>query len=432
MKTRLLIGIALVLKLTYTSAQWTQKASLPSVARSKSSSFIIGTKLYLIGGMDNAENALNDFWEYDMTTDTWLQKPNFPGAARFAAVAFSIGNKGYYGTGDSGASTLFEDMWEYDPLTGIWTQKASIPDPYGELKRHDAISFTIGNKAYIGLGLGFSAGGANTPGGPIPFYDLYEFDPALNSWNQKADIPGYTARTMAIAVSINNKGYIGLGWNGNQTTNYRSMFEYDPVSDQWLVIANFPSYFSVDAGAFALNSKLYLVGGVKLSPLSLSSQFYQYDPLFDTWAVLPNFNGGSISAQFAVSDGTRAFVGTGFTGSLNGRNDLWEVGSIVAPPTNTTSNPPSTPTINTTGIGQYGDQPAQVVQVYPNPASTKITVNASQKILNVQIFDVAGSLVQTETNEFRYISVVNLSAGMYTIKINYTNGTGTARKFIKN
>src|SRR5690606_23222705 len=82
-----------------------------------------------------------------------------------------IGNKGYLGTGND-ANGNKTDFWEYDPATDTWTQKAVVPG-YG---RDEAAGFTIGNNGYIG-------------GGYAP-KTFYEYNPATNSWTQKANIPG--------------------------------------------------------------------------------------------------------------------------------------------------------------------------------------------------------------------------------------------------
>jgi len=52
-----------------------------------------------MGGVNASGNTLNDFWEYDITTDMWTQKPNFPGPERYGASAFVLNNKGYIATG---------------------------------------------------------------------------------------------------------------------------------------------------------------------------------------------------------------------------------------------------------------------------------------------------------------------------------------------
>jgi N-acetylneuraminic acid mutarotase len=72
----------------------------------------------------------------------------------------------HFGFGYSSAdSKTHDDLWIYNPDTNIWTQKYKIP--YSG--RSSAISFVIGNKAYIGYG-----NSSNTS-----LTDFYEFDPSL-------------------------------------------------------------------------------------------------------------------------------------------------------------------------------------------------------------------------------------------------------------
>lgn len=51
----------------------------------------------------------------DQGTDLWPQKAYFKGDARIEAVGVSIGNKAYIGIGIGGPSFL-NDFWEYDPI----------------------------------------------------------------------------------------------------------------------------------------------------------------------------------------------------------------------------------------------------------------------------------------------------------------------------
>ena len=64
------------------------------------------------------------------------------------AVGFSIGSKGYIGTGLLIVTFHFKDFWEYDPATNTWTQKAD----FGGTARTNAVGFSIGSKGYIGTG----------------------------------------------------------------------------------------------------------------------------------------------------------------------------------------------------------------------------------------------------------------------------------------
>src|SRR5947207_9637065 len=58
--------------------------------------------------------------------DFWLQKADAGSSPRALAVGFSIGDKGYIGTGSPFDNTYLDDFWEYDPATDTWTQKADF------------------------------------------------------------------------------------------------------------------------------------------------------------------------------------------------------------------------------------------------------------------------------------------------------------------
>ena len=412
MKLRLFILFTL-LCFQISSAQWLQRANFPGTAKAKSTSFTIGNKIYVVGGVDNAATILRDFWEYNISSNTWTQNPDFPGDERYGAVSFVLNNKGYIATGGNDFGYL-DDLWEYNPLTTSWVQKTGLPagQAQHENQRVEAYSFVIGNKAYLGGGEGFVFGPNSTSN--IAFYDLWEYDPAIDTWIQKADIPDFIGRDLAIGISINNKGYVGLGCNVQQTINHHSFWEYDPVTNSWTSKSNFPSSFGVDACAFVLNSTLYVAGGVNLNPVSLSNQFYKYNPVTDSWTLLNVFNGGAIAGAFTASTGTSAFLGTGYHANLTTRNDLWE---YTIP----------------TGISETGYSAAGSFAVYPNPASDFITVNTRSALSGsaYTISDITGRSVQSSEfgEEHQVLNVSALPAGLYLIKIENDNIT---YKFLKN
>src|ERR1043165_6916777 len=80
---------------------------------------------------------------------------------------------------------------------GIWIQKTS----FAGAARQTSVGFSIGSKGYIGSGFDANQSGYN---------DFYEYDPLTNSWTQKANI-GTIGRAEAVGFSIGNKGYIGTG-----------------------------------------------------------------------------------------------------------------------------------------------------------------------------------------------------------------------------
>ncbi|MEO8067202.1 MAG: hypothetical protein ABI599_05880, partial [Flavobacteriales bacterium] len=207
-----------------TTNTWTQKSNFGvTQQRINAIGFSIGSKGYVGTGQEVNPNgpATSDLWEYDPLTDTWTQRADFPGGGRAAAVGFTIGAKGYVGTGSSSFAD-HNDLWEYDPVTDAWTQKADLSSS----TRFDAVGFSIGTKGYVGTGRDAELNVTNT------YNDLWEYDPALDSWVQKVDFVGGD-RTAAIGFSVGQLGYVGSGLiNGSISNNgpiTADFWEFDPT-----------------------------------------------------------------------------------------------------------------------------------------------------------------------------------------------------------
>jgi N-acetylneuraminic acid mutarotase len=144
---------------------WTQKADFAGNQRSGAVGFSIGNKGYIGTGSDGTSHS-HEFWEWDQTTDIWTQKADFAGGQRAAAVGFSIGNKGYIGTGINSdqASYLLQDFWEWDQSSNTW---ARVADCAGGPRCY-AFGVSIGNKAYIGTGSNYNNS---------YLQDFWEYDP---------------------------------------------------------------------------------------------------------------------------------------------------------------------------------------------------------------------------------------------------------------
>ncbi len=115
-----------------------------------------------------------EVWEYDPTSDTWIKKTDFPGERRFFATCFAINNIIYYGTGRQAyifneSTKEYEDFWAYNIDSDTWIKKTDFP---GQL-RSESSSFSFNGKGYWGLGrnaFGNFFNGIN---------DFYEYDPTL-------------------------------------------------------------------------------------------------------------------------------------------------------------------------------------------------------------------------------------------------------------
>ncbi|MDQ5986809.1 MAG: hypothetical protein CSYNP_02542 [Syntrophus sp. SKADARSKE-3] len=311
---------------------WTQKDNLGGAARSGAVGFSIGNKGYIGTGADGS-SYYSDIWEYDPAADAWMRKADFGGAARSGAVGFSIGTKGYIGTGTDGSSVK-QDFWEYDPATDAWTKKADFPGA----ARYGAVGFSIGGKGYIGTGANGSCNYGAT-GYTCPFYkDFWEYDPATDTWTQKADFGG-PARFSAVGFSILNKGYVGTGFD--TAISYRNDFwEYDPATNVWTQKMDFggPSWSGVQftmgtkrsgAVGFSVGTKGYITTGSYAPGMAgnARTEMGEYDPNTDIWTRKADFY-SSRTGAVGFSIGGKGYVGTGLP-TLSGScyMDLWEFDS---------------------------------------------------------------------------------------------------------
>lgn len=246
---------------------WQRVADCPGEGRSSAVAFSINGKGFVGTGFDG-KDALGDFWMYNPVSDEWTRVSDFPGTPRYGAVAFSIAGRGYVGTGYDGSDT--KDFWEYDPSMDQWLQIPSI----GGSKRKNAIAFVFDNKAYVTTGIhngfyeydiwefdptqielgefpwserralddesiedyiivredavSFVMGDkAYLVTGKQSYYiqNVYEYDPLLDRWNEKTSFEG-TSRADAISFTINGRSYVALGRNG--TTFLDDIWEFKP------------------------------------------------------------------------------------------------------------------------------------------------------------------------------------------------------------
>ena len=203
----------------------------------------------------------NDDSSTDLIGD-WIELSDFEGVPRSNAVSFTIGNKAYVGTGYDGEDRL-NDFWEYDPDLNNWTRKADFPGT----PRNGAVGFGTDTKGYIGTGYD----------GDNKLADFYEYDPSANTWKKIADFGG-SARYGAVAFAIDNKGYVSTGFDGNAL---KDLWEYDPSTNEWTPKLSLIGGKRRDAVAFVINGKGYICTGIDNG--SYENDLLEYDPATNTW-----------------------------------------------------------------------------------------------------------------------------------------------------
>ena len=138
-----------------------------------------------------------------------------------------------------------------------------------------AVGFPIGNKGYVGCG-------NNAP------TDFWEFDPILNSWSAKANVPISSPNNYGAGFAIGNKGYMFISWVQFSDPNF---FEYDPLTNAWTQKTSFigtpGGVFRSSPVVFSILDRGYLGGGYNYS------DFHEYNPALDVWTQKANLGGGN-------------------------------------------------------------------------------------------------------------------------------------------
>ena len=276
------------------------------ITRRSAVAFTLNNSGYVGLGYSSNQERLKDFWEYNAQQRFWTQKASFGGTARQDAVAFSVGGKGYIGTGYDG--DYKKDFWEYDPAANKWTEVAPLPSGSGSPERQYATAFVVNGKAYVGLGFDGNFK-----------QDFYEYTPNAQggTWSQITSFIG-GKRQGASAFVVNGKAYVGFG-RGNTGVVHQDLYEFNPgASEVWVPKAELEDYARSNAIAVSLNEKGYIIGGLGTST---TKDVWEYDPVADTWTQKTSFEGGQRSYAIGFSINGIIYYGTGQSGVY--LDDFW-------------------------------------------------------------------------------------------------------------
>lgn len=201
-----------------------------------------------------------DWYCFDPASNTWTEvTAEFPGTWRWHAIAFTLnvngreiayvgcGNGPEEGTNENTATTVnFNDFYSFDGTT--WTSIGSQGS-----KRNGGSAFVINNVAYICLGY--------ESGTSVLAADMWSFDGT--NWKRLNKIVdatddnfdndyGTIQRAYAVAwvskVDGQERGYIATGTNGSLL---RNCWEYYPQEDWWDEVNPLPAQMSARLGAIA-------------------------------------------------------------------------------------------------------------------------------------------------------------------------------------
>jgi len=251
----------------------------PGEHRFKYSHFIIGDKLYVVGGnFGYVELIRSPVWVLDLTNRTWTAKNDVALAdskiEEIYPFSLQYGNNGYIVLRNNGVN----ELWKYNDQDDSW-QKVTV---YPGAGKYSLNGFIIGNVLYLGGG---NDGNSSTK-------DFWSFNLVTLQWVRLNDVTCVQSFVCDAICTGESSAYIYFSPS--------RLFEYDPATDHWQEKARFPGPIRYGVSLVRRGNELYLFGGMDLTGLSEVGfkDSFTYSITNNTWglnAFIPSFNNRAIA-----------------------------------------------------------------------------------------------------------------------------------------
>jgi N-acetylneuraminic acid mutarotase len=233
----------------------------------------------------------------DSSANQWTKKADFGSFGRHRAVAVGIGNKVYAGTGHlngDGSDEWYSEWWEFDPASNSWAQKADYIGNNGNGDQ-DLVGIAINGIGYVGFGQWGNE-------------EHFKYDPTTNTWTQIADAPsGNFTNTDPFVID-------GKGYYPNYIGSSDSLFMFDPVLDTWTAVAAMPISVGQRNATFVIESKGYFKSGYS---------FFEFDPITNIWTPKATFPGIAPNNNIGLSQHGYGFYVGGYLGWGEMYSEVW-------------------------------------------------------------------------------------------------------------
>ncbi|HZK70391.1 MAG TPA: IPT/TIG domain-containing protein [Clostridia bacterium] len=268
------------------------------------SSFVIGKIAYI--GLHNKK----DFWAYDTYKNSWSKLRDFPGTPRMYGTGFIYGNKIYFGTGMTGYytsnQTALNDWWEYDTTTDSWSRKNDFP-----VSTYSSIGFSNNDGCFMSNGYKYTYN--KSPEYFTYFLQAWKYNPENDSWNDQtigswADY-NYTGMNFWIPCkSVGNEVYVNLG-NREVYRGTDRMYIINSQNNTMKSIADFPMNVYSEVVSFYINGKVYI--RKKAIDTYDNKSFYYYDESNNKWKFTQTDVYSYLRYGIAFEAGDIGFIGLG-------------------------------------------------------------------------------------------------------------------------
>ena len=176
-----------------------------------------------------------------------------------------------------------------------WEQVASLPDEFNQT--HHSFGFGLDGKGYIVSGLSSQADENS---------HFYQYDPVSNEWTRLEDFPG-GARAYAIGDIWNGKAYFGFGTDGNN--RLQDLWVFDPADRTWTQLESCPCVGRSHPALIALNGKIFV--GMGSTDDGNAKDWWEYDMASNSWTQKPDFPAPARHHPYQFGIGEYVYAGLG-------------------------------------------------------------------------------------------------------------------------
>jgi hypothetical protein len=130
------------------------------------------------------------------------------------------------------------------------------------------------------------------------------------TWTDVSDVPYPTIFNLA-SFELNNEFYIGMGADSANRTvccgtpiPSKKFWKFNPASNQWTPLADFPGDHQDFPTCFTIGSKAYaFYGAVPITSTDFKKELWEYNPTINTWLQipLPATGGPSAGEKYQIS-----------------------------------------------------------------------------------------------------------------------------------
>ena len=250
-----------------------QQGSASLYATQQVGAAVLGGRIWVAGGLTDAQDATAKTEFYDPTIGTWSPGPDLPFPLHHAMMVsyqntvWVIG--GFEPQGGEIIGVASARVLHLNQSLTAWVEGPELHHARGA-----GAAAVVGNKIVV-------VGGRTAGTSPAEVIPTEVFDGT--SWHDAAGIP--VPGDHLAAASDGTYLYAVGGRRLEVTSNTAAVQRFDPVADRWIQLPAAPGKVS-DAGAAIVGGRLIVVGGESIG--TVFSTVWAYDLASSTWSSLPN------------------------------------------------------------------------------------------------------------------------------------------------